>query len=149
MSHIIIASQSLECNGQLRVERFGLPSTKSYDGIHMRGKLAVQHYTASMINVMLDVFAGPGEKKINLEHNQSHPQVNQGIKGHNQGKNNYHRNNHGSPYNGGRHQHRGQYTQNSWTGQNTLSGLGSDNMQSGNNQYYKVETSNMFTASGN
>ena len=68
MTNIVIASQSLECSGELRVARFGLPSSKGYDGIHMRGKMAVQHYTASMINVLLDVFNGQEKKNINVQH---------------------------------------------------------------------------------
>ena len=52
--NIIITGQHLECEGDLRKSRFGLQSAKDYDGIHLRGELAVQHYTGSIINVLLD-----------------------------------------------------------------------------------------------
>ena len=52
--NIVITEQHLECDGDLKNARFGLQSAKDYDGIHMRGKLAVQHYTGSVINVLLD-----------------------------------------------------------------------------------------------
>ena len=35
------------------MSRFGIPSGKGYDGIHMRGRMAVQHYTGSLVNVLL------------------------------------------------------------------------------------------------
>jgi hypothetical protein len=52
--NIVISHQPLECDGDLRISRYGFPSTKEYDGIHMRGKMAIQHYTGSVINVLLD-----------------------------------------------------------------------------------------------
>ena len=52
--NISISYQPLECQGALRVSRYGSPSAKNYDGVHLRGKLAVQHYTGSMINVLSD-----------------------------------------------------------------------------------------------
>ena len=51
--NISIAQQPLECDGDLKVSRYGSPSVRGYDGIHMRGKLAVQHYTGSVINILL------------------------------------------------------------------------------------------------
>ena len=69
--NIIIASQPLDCSGELRESRFGKPSDKSFDGIHMRGRLAVQHYTASLINVFLDALSGQVSKKIILDQQQS------------------------------------------------------------------------------
>ena len=53
--NIGIAHQPLECGGDLRISRFGFPSQKDYDGIHLRGKMAVQHYTGSVINVLLKI----------------------------------------------------------------------------------------------
>lgn len=56
--NISIAQQPLQCEGNLRIARYGFPSSRNYDGIHMRGKMAVQHYTGSLINVLLDVLPG-------------------------------------------------------------------------------------------
>ena len=47
--------QTLVCKGELKTSRFGVPSSKGYDGVHIRGKLAVQHYTRSVIDILLDV----------------------------------------------------------------------------------------------
>ena len=52
--NITIAQQPLECDGNLRLSRYGSPSAKGYDGIHMRGVMAVQHYTGSFVNVLLE-----------------------------------------------------------------------------------------------
>ena len=62
--NIKIVEQTLECQGALRVSRYGLPSAQGYDGGHMPGKLAIQHYTASIINVLLDALpnTNPGPK---------------------------------------------------------------------------------------
>ena len=67
--NIKIEKQALECDGELRVARFGLPSANGYDGTHFRGEMAVQHYTASMLNVLLDVFSVNPSDKINLQPN--------------------------------------------------------------------------------
>ena len=53
--NIKIMKQDLDCKGELRMSRFGAPSSKGYDGVHMRGKLATQHYTRSVIDILLDV----------------------------------------------------------------------------------------------
>ena len=53
--NIRIVQQELDCQDELRISRFGFPSAKGYDGIHMRGKMAVQHYTGSIVNVLLNV----------------------------------------------------------------------------------------------
>ena len=52
--NIIIADQNLGCYGELKNKRFGLEELSHYDGIHMRGKLGVQHYTGSFANFLLD-----------------------------------------------------------------------------------------------
>ena len=57
--NIIIAQQPLECQGPLAESRYGSPSTKGYDGVHMRGRLAVQHYTGSFVNVLIDTLSNP------------------------------------------------------------------------------------------
>ena len=41
--NISISYQPLECQGAMRVSRYGSPSAKNYDGVHMRGQLGVQH----------------------------------------------------------------------------------------------------------
>ena len=53
-SNISITNQPLECQGDLRVARYGYPTSRNYDGVHMRGKQAVQHYTGSIVNVLLE-----------------------------------------------------------------------------------------------
>ena len=55
--NISIVLQPLECDGDLRLSRFGNPNLRGYDGVHMRGGLAVQHYTGSVINAVLDVLS--------------------------------------------------------------------------------------------
>ena len=52
--NITIAQQPLECDGNLRLSRYGSPSAKGSDGIHMRGVMAVQHYTGSFVNFLLE-----------------------------------------------------------------------------------------------
>ena len=50
----------MECSGQLRIKRFGNPGYighdgKPWDGIHMRGRLAIRHYTNSVIRILSDI----------------------------------------------------------------------------------------------
>ena len=54
-TNIQIVKPALECKGEVMVSRFGSPSQKGYDGIQMRGRLAVQHYRRSVIDVCLDI----------------------------------------------------------------------------------------------
>ena len=63
--NIKIVEQPLKCQGDLRVSRFGFPSAQGYDGVHMRGKLAVQHYTGSLINVVLDALTNSNTNSEN------------------------------------------------------------------------------------
>ena len=53
--NIIIVRQDLDCYGDLRLQRFGSPSSPGYDGIHMKGDMAVQHYTGSLIQCLVQV----------------------------------------------------------------------------------------------
>ena len=46
--------QFLECDGYVKVQRFGSPTNEGYDGIHFKGKLGVQHFTRSFLNILLD-----------------------------------------------------------------------------------------------
>ena len=55
-SGIYIADQKLQCDGELRVLRYGHPYYGNFDGIHMRGKLSAQHYTKSVIDVFTSVY---------------------------------------------------------------------------------------------
>ena len=59
-SNIQIADQNLDCQGPLRRERFGNPGQvgrdrKPWDGIHMRGAFAAQHYTNSLVRIISDL----------------------------------------------------------------------------------------------
>ena len=62
--NICVSRQKLSCDGYVRMQRFGNPSYNNYDGIHMRGKLAVQHMTMTFINMMVDIY--PHLKPANL-----------------------------------------------------------------------------------
>ena len=62
--NLMIYDQNLECNGGLRQKRFGSPGIvdkngKPWDGIHMRGRLAVTHYTDSIIRILSGTAALP------------------------------------------------------------------------------------------
>ena len=59
-SNILIADQKLDCQGPLRRKRFGIPGQvgrdgKPWDGIHMRGVVAAQHYTNSLVRILSDI----------------------------------------------------------------------------------------------
>ena len=59
-SNIQIADQNLDCQGPLRRKRFGNPGQvgrdgKLWDGIHMRGAVAAQHYTNSLVRIISDL----------------------------------------------------------------------------------------------
>ena len=54
-NNIHVSHQDLDCDGYLRIQRFGNPNYHNYDGIHMRGKLAVQHMTMTFINMLVEI----------------------------------------------------------------------------------------------
>ena len=54
-NNIIIADQNLGCYGELRIKRFGDDQDALYDGIHMTGTLARQHYTNSVLRIFQDL----------------------------------------------------------------------------------------------
>ena len=59
-SNILIVDQHLDCQGPLREKRFGNPAFighdgKPWDGIHMRGRLAMRHYTNSFIRILSEL----------------------------------------------------------------------------------------------
>ena len=66
--NIKIQDQKLECQGPLRIKRFGNPGMvghngKPWDGIHLRGALAVRHYTSSAARIFATQFRGRTVKK--------------------------------------------------------------------------------------
>ena len=59
-SNILIVDQNLDCQGPLRKKRFGIPGQvgrdgKPWDGVHMRGTVAAQHYTNSLVRILVDI----------------------------------------------------------------------------------------------
>ena len=52
----MIGKQDLECDGELRVHRYGSRYNQSFDGIHMRGSFAQQHMTKTFVNMMVNIF---------------------------------------------------------------------------------------------
>ena len=166
--NIKIEKQALECDGELRVARIGLPSANGYDGTHFRGEMAVQHYTASMLNVLLHVFSGNPSDKINNQFNQAshinppryartthgqkvppmhkskliNPAQTQRSDYHNYNGANYNSNNKQSYY--GKSVRHTQSAANHWTGMNNA-GMGGNQ---GSNYFYNVDTQNRFNISG-
>ena len=53
---IVISRQDLECDGDLRVQRYGDSFHNNYDGVPMKGKFAIQHMTRTFINMMTKIF---------------------------------------------------------------------------------------------
>ena len=86
--NISIQDQKLDCQGNLREKRFGKlgefsQNGKPWDGVHMRGRLAVRHYTNSLIRIVASVFdnnmSGQNYEKGKFERNNYHercPQTN-------------------------------------------------------------------------
>ena len=54
-SKIVLAGQNLECDGEMRVLRYGVVGSTT-DGVPMRGKLAIQHMTMSFIAMLCKIF---------------------------------------------------------------------------------------------
>ena len=54
---IVIGDQDLFCDGELRIARFGSPNSQNYDGIHMKGKLGIQHMKETFINMLTGIFS--------------------------------------------------------------------------------------------
>ena len=50
----MLGKQQLESNTEQIIQRFGDPDERNFDGIYLKGKQAVQHYTRSFLNVLLD-----------------------------------------------------------------------------------------------
>ena len=53
---IVIGEQDLECENDLRTLRYGYSHYQNYDGIHLKGKLAVQHMTMTYVNMLTNIF---------------------------------------------------------------------------------------------
>ena len=56
-ANIQIVDQHMDCQGPLREKRFGNPAQigfdgKKWDGCHMRGRLAVPHFTNSYVRIL-------------------------------------------------------------------------------------------------
>ena len=74
-ANIQISDQKLDCQGPLREKRFGNPGLigpdgKPWDGIHMRGRMAIRHYSNTMIRIIDELSP---KKKDNFH--QSCPQT--------------------------------------------------------------------------
>ena len=52
---VVVTKQDLECDGQLRTLRYGIPGSTT-DGVHMRGKLAIQHMTQTFVQMLCKTF---------------------------------------------------------------------------------------------
>ena len=155
--NIKIVQQGLNCNEELRSSRFGHPTAQGYDGVHMRGKLSVQHYTGSVLNALMEAVPSlsptpptqsgaptyasivrndlpyqksqPNHKRQVPRSSQAQPQVNSNVHG-NSGPQHHQQNNTG-------------FTNTPVTGVNRIP-LG------GNQKYYNVKTQNRFSpVSGN
>ena len=70
--NIAIVHQQLECEGNLQRARFGSSLSPRYDGIHMRGEMAVQHYTGSFANFLLDTLPQFQNSKNRINITPSH-----------------------------------------------------------------------------
>ena len=71
--NIAIVQQQLECSRDLRVARYGHPSSKGYDGVHMRGNMAIQHYTGSFANTLLEALPQLQNSKAHININPPTP----------------------------------------------------------------------------
>ena len=79
-NNIVIEDQNLDCHGPLRVKRFGNPDFvgydgKPWDGVHMRGRLAVTHYTNSIIRILSGSVPPPVFNSSQSDNHQSCPQA--------------------------------------------------------------------------
>ena len=53
---VVISHQQLECEGELRTQRYGSRNNPSYDGIHLRGQLGTQHMTKTFIQMLVQIY---------------------------------------------------------------------------------------------
>ena len=67
---IVIGQQDLFCDDQLRVLRFGSPNSQNYDGIHMKGKLGMQHMTETFVKMLTGIFPHLRKPVILMEQKQ-------------------------------------------------------------------------------
>ena len=70
--NISIVQQQLECDGNLRIARYGHPLAKGYDGVNMRGNMAVQHYTGSFANTLMSTLPQLRNMKSHINITPSH-----------------------------------------------------------------------------
>ena len=65
---IVLHNLNLGCDNSLRYQRYGDPSMRGSDGIHLRGRLGGQHLTESFVDMLVETF--PHLKK-NSQQSQS------------------------------------------------------------------------------
>ena len=53
---IAVAKQQLNCDSKSLVESYGHPDQRNWHGIHLRGRMAVQHMTRSFVNMLVDLY---------------------------------------------------------------------------------------------
>lgn len=46
----------MECDGQLRIDRYGVPGSNNDDGIYLRGKMAIGEMTRTFIKMLVNVY---------------------------------------------------------------------------------------------
>ena len=78
-ANILIADQHMDCQGPLREKRFGNPAFvahdgKPWDGIHMRGRLAIRHFTNSFIRILSEL-SPPARNYPSQDFHRSCPQT--------------------------------------------------------------------------
>ena len=153
----MIVDQNMECQGPLRLKRFGNPhfqgnNGKPWDGVHMRGKLSVRHYTNSIIRILSKL----SPPMVNMSDNDNHRNWEQAA--YTQGqqtkqtKTNYSQNNQsdGYEYQYQRDTHKNRNRNNEWQGGQQQSDWQSyDRNSSDQNFGYNVNVSNMFSHLGN
>ena len=130
--NIKIHDLGLDCYGKLREKRYGTPGTRGFDGefvdgIHMRGFLAVTHYTDSVIRMFrlsaANCQAGRSQTRSDYHANceQAVYQRRQGQYGSSHGSDNtYQQNGYKKQTNRGFYRNNGNQYANNWSGyQNT------------------------------
>ena len=80
-SNIVVEKQNLDCKGEIKSQCFGSPGSPGYDGIHPRGKFAVQHFTRTFIDMYTSVSPqssqGQSQPNKHQEHTASQNQSSQ------------------------------------------------------------------------
>ena len=69
-NRIVVAKQELECDDKSLLESYGHRNQYNFDGIHMRGRMAVQHMTRSFIKMLTTLYPhlkSNNQNKVNSE----------------------------------------------------------------------------------